>query len=135
MILIDTGFLVALAQPNDALHSRAVAWAKRINQPLIVTEYVLCETIKFHSKRPDRLRGQTLIREITSNPGYTIIDASPRLFLAGFELHRSRLDKDWSLTDCVSFHLIKEHSISEALAYDEHFLQAGFIALLRKDPV
>jgi predicted nucleic acid-binding protein len=50
------------------------------------------------------------------------------------ELHERRPDKQWSLTDCISFEVMREHGITTALAYDEHFVQAGFDALLRRDP-
>lgn len=49
-------------------------------------------------------------------------------------MHRERPDKEWSLTDCISFALMGERRIQRALAYDHHFEQAGFEALLRKDP-
>ena len=45
MILADTGYLIALAKPIDSLHSRAVAWSQRIHEPLLVSEYVLWETV------------------------------------------------------------------------------------------
>jgi predicted nucleic acid-binding protein len=44
------------------------------------------------------------------------------------------MDKDWSLTDCISFHLMRTKGITRALAYDEHFAQAGFEPLLRRQP-
>jgi predicted nucleic acid-binding protein len=42
-----------------------------------------------------------------------------------------RKDKAWGLVDCASFLSMQERGISQALAYDEHFKQAGFVALLR----
>jgi hypothetical protein len=62
------------------------------------------------------------------------VHASPDLWQAGLRLHRDRPDKAWSLTDCISFHLMREKGITKALAHDEHFEQAGFVALLRRDP-
>jgi uncharacterized protein len=47
------------------------------------------------------------------------------------KLYADRLDKAWSQTDCLSFKLMEEQNISEALAYDKHFAQAGFVALMR----
>ena len=46
-------------------------------------------------------------------------------------LYKKRPDKEWSITDCVSFKIMEEYGITEALAYDKHFEQVGFIALLR----
>ena len=134
MILVDTGFLLALVQPSDSLHSRAIAWAKKLSEPLLITEYVFCETINNLSKRPDRPKANTLAGFILKNSGYTFVAASPELLNAGLQLHRGRPDKEWSLTDCISFHVMRERGISRALAYDGHFEQAGFEPLLRREP-
>ncbi|MDP7134637.1 MAG: PIN domain-containing protein, partial [Planctomycetota bacterium] len=45
-----------------------------------------------------------------------------------------RLDKGWSLTDCVSFVVMQERGLVDALTTDLHFQQAGFRALLLQDP-
>lgn len=134
MILVDSGFLLGFAHPTDALHRRAVAWAQRISEPMLVTEYVLCETVNNLSKRADRSRAHRIVELISGDPNYTLVHASPELFATGLQLHRDRPDKEWSLTDCVSFHLMRERGITRALAYDTHFEQAGFDALLRRDP-
>jgi predicted nucleic acid-binding protein len=120
-------------KPADALHIRAVAWARHLSEPLMVTEYVLWETINNLSKRADRLRAYRIV-EMVDDSNYTIVHAAPELFAAGLKLHRARSDKEWSLTDCISFHLMRERGITLALAYDIHFEQAGFEALLRRDP-
>ncbi len=41
-----------------------------------------------------------------------------------------RLDKTYSLCDAVSFVLMRERQISEALTTDKHFVQEGFVRLL-----
>jgi len=55
-------------------------------------------------------------------------------FRAGVELYRARMDKEWSITDGISFEIMRERGIRRALAYDAHFEQAGYEALLRRDP-
>ena len=62
MIFVDTGFLLAFAQPTDALHRRAVEWAATLTEPLLLTEYVLCETVNSLSKRADRPRAHLICR-------------------------------------------------------------------------
>lgn len=134
MIFADTGFFLALCQPRDALHGRAQAWSKFITEPLMVSEAVLLETVNALSKPVDRAKAHHLINSIRSAKGYEIVYSSPVLFEAGMQLHAERPDKEWSLTDCISFVIMKERGICRALAYDHHFEQAGFEALLRHDP-
>jgi uncharacterized protein len=134
MIFVDTGFLLALSQPADALHTRARAWANILSEPLVVTEYILWETVNRLSQPVDRAKGHRLVQYVSSAANYELVVASRALFNAGLELHADRDDKDWSLTDCISFIVMQRRSIKQALAYDHHFEQAGFEALLRRDP-
>ncbi len=134
MILLDTGYLIALADRRDSLHRRALAWARVIREPRVVTDYVLLETVNYFSRIADRSRGHTLVQHIRNQPGSILVPASAELFAAGLKLHAARADKEWSLTDCISFHVMLELRITRALAYDVHFEQAGYEALLRRDP-
>jgi predicted nucleic acid-binding protein len=56
----------------------------------------------------------------------------PTRYQAGFDLFASRPDKNWSLTDCISFAVMSERGITEALTQDQHFVQAGFRAVFKK---
>lgn len=134
MTFVDTDYFVALADPADQLHSRAWAWARVAVGPMVVTEYVLWETVNFFSHPVDRPTAHTIVTDIENLRGYQIISASPELFRAGLKLHRERPDKHWSLTDCISFHVMDKLGMRRALAYDEHFEQAGFETLIRRDP-
>ncbi len=62
-----------------------------------------------------------------------IIFVDPVLYSKGWEIYEKRLDKAWSLTDSISFAVMKELGISDALTSDRHFVQAGFHALLAED--
>lgn len=134
MILLDTGYFIALFTPDDDLYERAAAWSLHLNEPLVVTEYVLLECVNSFSMPKDRPSAHALIEHVRTDPACEVVHASPQLFEAGLRLHRERPDKEWSLTDCISFALMGERRIQRALAYDHHFEQAGFEALLRKDP-
>jgi predicted nucleic acid-binding protein len=134
MILVDTGFFLALTQPRDALHERAVRWAQAIAEPLLVTDDVLWETVNALSALPDRPRAHLLLEHVRTSTGYEVVAASTELTAAGVRLHAERPDRAWSLTDCVSFVVITDRDIRLALAYDHHFEHAGFEALLRRDP-
>ena len=134
MIFLDTGYFVALFTPDDRLHDRATAWSLRLHEPMLVTEHILWECVNTFSRPKDRASAHALVGHVKSDPNCKLVHATPQLFAASLQLHRDRPDKEWSLTDCISFHVMRERGISRALAYDTHFEQAGFEALLRKDP-
>lgn len=134
MILLDAGYLVALVKPRDSLHLRARAWAAVLDEPVVATEFVLCEVVDALSRPADRFKAHALINRLRDDPACTLIPVSSNLLQAGLELHGNRPDKEWSLTDCISFVVMQEQGIRRALAYDEHFEQAGFEALLRREP-
>jgi predicted nucleic acid-binding protein len=134
VILLDTSYLIALFDARDGLHARAMAWSEAVNEPLLVTEYVLWETVNALSHPADRPKAHALVALVRGKPDYEVVKASEQLFEAGLALHRARPDKGWSLTDCVSFVVMQEKGIRQALAYDQDFEQAGFEALLRREP-
>jgi hypothetical protein len=134
MTLIDAGFLLALLDPRDSLHARAKAWASSIKGLLVITEYVLWEVVNFASQPANRPKVHALVTHLRESAGYELIPASADLFEAGLEFHRQRPDKEWSLTDCISFVVMQQRGITRALSHDHHFEQAGFEALLRRDP-
>ncbi len=70
--------------------------------------------------------------EITENDANTyIVPASTELRKKGVALYASRADKNWSLTDCISFVVMEEYGLTDALTSDHHFAQAGFRVLLK----
>ncbi|MEK7263661.1 MAG: PIN domain-containing protein [Bacteroidota bacterium] len=132
---LDTAYAYALVNKSDAWHSAAVEWQNKIVHEgvgLCTTEYVLCEiadglsSLKFHKKTFQ------LISVLEESPLITVIPASTELFHKGFQLFEHYEDKEWSLTDCISFVVMRKYKLNEALTTDIHFQQAGFRALLRE---
>jgi predicted nucleic acid-binding protein len=133
-IFADTGYWIALLNPNDQLHQKALELSNHIGSFHIFTsEMVLAEVLNDFSKRGQFFRQAAiqLLDALYTHPDVTVIQQSSSQFQEGFLLYKQRLDKDWSITDCVSFKIMEENGIREALAYDKHFEQAGFTALLR----
>ena len=131
-VFADTSFYVALANPRDALHSRAQDLAAAHGGPVVTTEYVLVETANFLSRAPNRAVFVALLGALEADPQTTTVAGSHERFAAGCARYRGRPDKDWSLTDCLSFLAMEEHGLTDALTADHHFEQAGFRALLRQ---
>ncbi len=61
----------------------------------------------------------------------TIVHIDVDLWQRGWQLYRVRSDKDWGLTDCISFIVIEDYGIRRVFTYDRHFEQAGFVWLLK----
>lgn len=128
----DTGYWIALANTRDALHPRARDWSQRLRARLVTTNAVLIEVADAFAGERLRAVAGALIEDVLDDPEITVVPLDRPLLLRAFSLYRARGDKDWGHTDCVSFVVMGERGIVEALAYDQHFVQAGFRALLRE---
>ena len=134
MIFADAGWFIALVDPKDGLHLRPIRWFHAVDQPIITTRYVLPETFNALSDLAKRRRCHELLASIISESDVSVVTVTPDLFDLGVHLHRERSDKTWSLTDCISFVLMQQQGVAAALAHDHHFEQAGYEALLRREP-
>lgn len=134
MILVDPGYFIALADDRDQLHSRALRWSVACKEEMIVTEYVLMEVVNHLSKPMDRDKAHDVVSSVRSESQFIFVPSSTDLLNFGLDYHRRHSDKAWSLTDCISFYVMNNSGIIRALAFDHHFQQAGFQALLRLDP-
>jgi uncharacterized protein len=134
MVFVDTSFLVAFANPADVLHVRARGWAESLDGKLLTTDFVLCEFVNLLSKSKDRQRVRPTLQWLDDSDEVVVVEASRAWFNAGMILHGQRADKEWSLTDCISFEVMRGFGLMQALSHDHHFAQAGFDALLRRDP-
>lgn len=126
----DTSYYQALLHRRDALHEKAWALAHDLESRLITSDYVLLELGGLMASVTARPHLVPFIEKLRNDPDTTIVPANPQLLDSGLNLFASRPDKDWSLTDCISFVIMKQHQLTEALSADHHFEQAGFRALL-----
>ena len=133
-VFADTGFWIARLSPLDQLHAKAREVSQSLSARLIVTtELVLAETLNAYSANGPFVRSLAvrLVDALEADSKVEIIHQTPPLFATALALYRERADKAWSLTDCMSFSVMKARGIKSALAHDHHFEQAGFKALLR----
>jgi uncharacterized protein len=126
----DTSYYLALVNPDDCSHDAAQHWVVHRWRRLITTEYVLLEMGNYLCKAVDKPTFANLILLIKTDPRTRLLPACPELFEAGCALYGQRLDKDWSLTDCISFVVMRREGLTDALTADKHFEQAGFNKLL-----
>jgi predicted nucleic acid-binding protein len=132
-VFLDATYLIALVSERDQFHPAAMQLmdALAANQiRIITTQTVLVEFANSLARPKFRLKAGRTIEDFQRDPSIEIIPLTGELFEKAFALFRERADKAWGLTDCISFVVMQERGISEALTADEHFEQAGFTALL-----
>ncbi|HRJ40725.1 MAG: PIN domain-containing protein [Caldilineaceae bacterium] len=135
-VFIDTSFFIALLNSNDAdhpralqLHSQLIAYGSR----KVTSEYVLMELGDGLSRLRFRHLAAKLLEAVRADATIEIVPASPGWFAKSVSLFKDRVDKEWGLTDCSSFVIMREKGIAIALTADHHFQQAGYRALMLED--
>jgi predicted nucleic acid-binding protein len=132
-LFADAHFFLALLSKRDASHQRAVEWFSRVAEiDIVTTAFVLLELADGMSNPPHREVCARFISSLREKNTIRIIGEMNPLIWRGFDLYRSRQDKEWPVTDCISFVVMAEEGLTEALTGDRHFEQAGFTALLLK---
>ena len=133
-VFADSGYWIAMCNPSDGLHLEAAAITEGLGFCRIVTsQMVLVEFLNYMGGRGQSLRekAMSVVKCLTDTSSVEIVPQTQDQFDEAAALYSSRSDKGWSLTDCASFILMKQMNISEALAHDRDFEQAGFVALLK----
>ncbi len=133
---LDTAYAIALSSPTDAYHQRAVELADQLETlkgRLVTTRAVVIEIGNAQSKPRYRSAAVVLLDALDADPRVEIIAVTEDLYSRALTLCRARPDKKWGLTDCMSFVVMRERGITEALTSDEDFEQASFRALLRQN--
>ena len=130
-VFADTSFYLALLRDDDPVHAHALnEW--RTSQAIVTTEFILLELGNACARAADHADFLALVAGLRASPRATILPLSSQLLNQGMKLMGERSDKDWSLTDCISFVVMREHGLHDALTTDRHFEQAGFTALLKQ---
>ena len=129
----DASFWIALSSLRDQYHSQAIAWhsmVMRTESKIVTTEAVLWEWLNALANATTRVIAAEGYRRAHADGRIEVVPFGPELNDAAIELYRSRADKVWSLTDCLSFAVMERHRLREALTTDHHFEQAGLKAMM-----
>ena len=132
-LFVDTLHLVALVNPRDQWHQKSVEVETSVrDNDLVTTEDILTEFLNFYAEHGEfmRMRVAAFVREILLDVRVKVIPRNSETFLNALELYESRLDKGYSLTDCISMNVCRQLKITEILSHDHHFEQEGFKILL-----
>jgi predicted nucleic acid-binding protein len=132
-MFLDSSFAIALSATSDQFHRKAVEISGLIEAQsirLITTHAVLLEIGNALSRQRYRRAAIQLLTSLHADPSIVLVSLSDPLYQRAFQLFEERSDKEWGMTDCLSFVVMEERSVHEALTADHHFRQAGFRALL-----
>jgi predicted nucleic acid-binding protein len=132
-LFLDTSYIQAILNPRDSNHPRALSLIPRVERSpeVVITEAVLAEVGNALSGTP-RLRrnAAAFIRGCYSEPNISVVSVDTTLLRRALDLFERRTDKEWGLTDCISFVVMRDRGLHDAATEDRHFQQAGFRALM-----
>jgi predicted nucleic acid-binding protein len=125
-LFVDTGYIIALINENDHYHRQALTLSEKYDSHrLVTTDAVLLEVGNALS-RLARRQASLIIHHFQTADEVTLIPLNPTLFNTALHWYDKHQDKTWGLVDCVSFAVMAEMQLSQVLAFDRHFIQAGF---------
>jgi predicted nucleic acid-binding protein len=128
-VFIDTGYLLALEIANDQHHQAATRHWQGIVAALprlVTTSYDFDEVVTFFNSRRQHAKAIEVGNNLLQSPSVEFIHVDTALFYEGWAYLQRHQDKDYSLTDCISFIVMQKLGIPRAFAFDQHFVQAGF---------
>lgn len=128
-LFLDTNFVVALNAVDDQSHTLAVdGWAAVLSSrsSLVTTTFVLDETVTFLNSRGLHRLAVEVGTQLLQSSAILMVHVDPTLLSQGWSYFTRHADKRYSLTDCISFTVMQQRKMREALTFDQHFTQAGF---------
>lgn len=133
----DTSFWIGLSSKRDQHHHRAVAWNQfviRTRSTVVTTEAVLLEWLNALSDVSTRRIAAESYLRVRADARIEVVPLEAELMGSAIQLYRGRPDKNWSLTDCMSFLVMERRGVTEALTRDRDFEQAGLKAMMLSLP-
>ena len=134
-VFADTFYWLAISSPTDQWRESVLKIVATIeNLSLVTTEEVLTEFLAGMAGRGDYQRSLAIrmVRSILTDEEVTVLPQTHETFLDGLDLYERRVDKGYSLTDCISMNACRQETITEVLTSDHHFAQEGFIVLISR---
>lgn len=129
-VFADTSFFIAYLNHSDLQHLAAKQQMEQFRGKIVTSEWVFAELGNGLSQSVRRRDFAPFLAALRADPRFEVIAAHAESLQSGISLYHSRPDKQWSLTDCISFHEMHQRRIRDALTTDHHFRQAGFRVLL-----
>jgi len=128
---LDTAYVLALLNQKDTYHKQAKAMLPSMHSAneVWLTEAVLIEIANALASS-NRSAAVAFINSCYFTPNVRVVSVDSKLLKRAVDFYKNRQDKEWGLTDCISFIVMDDNDLAEAFTTDDHFQQAGFRALL-----
>ena len=134
-VFVDAVYWIARANQRDQWREAAIAAHRRLGSDvqLVTTEEILTELLTHLSTggAESRRRAVATVRAIMDDPNTQVVEQTHESFIDGMRRYANRLDKGYSLQDCVSMNVMESEGITETLTNDHHFEQEGFTILMK----
>jgi len=130
---LDAAFVIALTSVRDQDHARAIELAEEYDGKSLLTKDAVLLEIGNALARRNRTQAAAMIQRLLAAEHVTVVRLTPELFERAFAFYTTHRDKEWGMTDCISFVVMRDKEMADALTSDRHFVQAGFRALMRPD--
>lgn len=127
-VFLDSGFVIALEDKHDQYHAQAVSQWDKLTEKVVTTSYIVNEVVTAFNIRNLHDKAVEIGEILVYSSDVTFIQVDDALFFEAWEYFKKHHDKTYSFTDCVSFVVMKQLDIQDALTFDNHFKQAGFTA-------
>ena len=130
LVFVDTFYWIARINPRDQWHQKAAELSSSLGDAVLYTsEAVLIELLNYFSEYGPEMREAVarIVQNVVDDPGIKVFNYR---FMSGLSLFKTRLDKGYSMTDCLSMGVMYTHGVREVLTHDRHFAQEGFVTLL-----
>ena len=131
VVFADAFYFVARLNRRDQHHGRVLQFSRGLRARILTSDWVLMEVADALAESECRGRVREFILHLRQSPACEIVPASRELLDRALDLYHQHADKKWTLTDCLSFVIMRERGVVDALTGDKHFEQASFNALLK----
>jgi uncharacterized protein len=133
-VFLDTTFAIALVNQSDLFHEKAIQLSEQIEAAgifIVTTQLVIVRISNALSRQRYHIEAVRLLEAIDADPNITTIPLSESIYHAAYRLSCEHADKQWEMTDCISFVVMRENGIKDALTTNQVFQQMGYCSLLR----
>ncbi len=133
-VFLDTTFAIALVNRSDLFHKKAIQLAAQIEAAgifIVTTQLVIVRISNALSRQQYHTEAVSLLEAIDADPNIATIPLSESIYHAAYKLFCDHKDKQWDMTDCISFVVMKEYGLKDVLTTNQVFQQMGYCSLLR----